>query len=425
MKNIKILILSAVSSLAFGQFSIKIAVSGDYKGDEAYFYTLDGSKDILLAKKDKKNNIWEVKSNQPYKGMMKLYLPFDNEQISFVSENRDVALDLVYQNNKLKEVVFKDDANKLMSQYLSKERKKEYILPALMQIEAFYQPKEKFSAALKQEISELTTPLDIDSEKYEFINFYDLNNNKFAAKESSASQEEIIHFLTNSGEMLEASSLIRPILMNYLSSKNNTNSDEAISKLLKSVNIETSRGQNILSELIDIFDTYGMESLKNKYLSDAQNLKCTINDRLSGTIKANKNTAIGAVFADIPLNNAMNTMAKNLYGIKVDKKIIVFWSSTCSHCERQLPEFIPFYQKLKEKNIQIVGLSMDSDKDSYFEKAKNYPWISASELRGWHSQYTDLYNVKATPTYYILDKNNKIEAHPNTISEIFSYLGVK
>ena len=332
MKNIKILILSAVSSLAFGQFSIKIAVSGDYKGDEAYFYTLDGSKDILLAKKDKKNNIWEVKSNQPYKGMMKLYLPFDNEQISFVSENRDVALDLVYQNNKLKEVVFKDDANKLMSQYLSKERKKEYILPALMQIEAFYQPKEKFSAALKQEISELTTPLDIDSEKYEFINFYDLNNNKFAAKESSASQEEIIRFLTNSGEMLEASSLIRPILMNYLSSKNNTNSDEAISKLLKSVNVETSRGQNILSELIDIFDTYGMESLKNKYLSDAQNLKCTINDRLSGTIKANKNTAIGAVFADIPLNNAMNTMAKNLYGIKADKKIIVFWSSTCSHC---------------------------------------------------------------------------------------------
>ena len=164
MKNIKILILSAASSLAFGQFSIKIAVSGDYKGDEAYFYTLDGSKDILLAKKDKKNNIWEIKSNQPYKGMMKLYLPFDNEQISFVSENRDVALDLVYQNNKLKEVVFKDDANKLMSQYLSKERKKEYILPALMQIEAFYQPKEKFSAALKQEISELTTPLDIDSE---------------------------------------------------------------------------------------------------------------------------------------------------------------------------------------------------------------------------------------------------------------------
>ena len=52
---------------------------------------------------------------------------------------------------------------------------------------------------------------------------------------------------------------------------------------------------------------------------------------------------------------------------------------------------------------------MDSDKDSYFEKAKNYPWISASELRGWHSQYTDLYNVKATPTYYILDKINKIK----------------
>ena len=114
----------------------------------------------------------------------------------------------------------------------------------------------------------------------------------------------------------------------------------------------------------------------------------------------------------------MNTMAKNLYGIKADKKIIVFWSSTCSHCERQLPEFIPFYQKLKEKNIQIVGLSMDSDKDSYLKKQKIILGLVLLSWEGWHSQYTDLYNVKATPTYYILDKNNKIEAHPNTISEI-------
>ena len=76
----------------------------------------------------------------------------------------------------------------------------------------------------------------------------------------------------------------------------------------------------------------------------------------SGTIKANKNTAIGAVFADIPLNNAMNTMAKNLYGIKADKKIIVFWSSTCSHCERQLPEFIPFLSKVEGKEYPNCGI---------------------------------------------------------------------
>jgi hypothetical protein len=36
-------------------------------------------------------------------------------------------------------------------------------------------------------------------------------------------------------------------------------------------------------ELIEIFNVYSIKDLKEKYLTEAKNLKCTINDRFTNT----------------------------------------------------------------------------------------------------------------------------------------------
>ncbi len=162
--------------------------------------------------------------------------------------------------------------------------------------------------------------------------------------------------------MLESSSLLRPVLVAYLNSGGNTNVAGSVDKLLDRLKVETPRGQTVLSELIDIFDVYQMDEFKNKYLTQAKNLKCTINDRLASTLKSNANVEMGAVFPNIKFQSATNTTAKSLHDIKADKKVIVFWSSTCSHCESELPKLLEKYNELKAKNIQVVGLSLDVDK---------------------------------------------------------------
>ena len=53
------------------------------------------------------------------------------------------------------------------------------------------------------------------------------------------------------------------------------------------------------------------------------------------------------------------------------------------------------------------------------------PWINDSELKGWNSSYSEIYNINATPSYFILDSANKIIAKPNHAADVISYLNLK
>lgn len=261
-------------------------------------------------------------------------------------------------------------------------------------------------------------------ETHPFLDYYH-KNQKYSVQEKATElkPQDYIDFYSKSGEYLETSLILKPSLINYLNvSKSNV--EEGVDKLLAAVNLETPRGQTILSELIDIFNTYNMDKLKQKYLAEGNNLKCTINDRLASTLKSNNNTEIGAKMPNNVFVNPIHTKAKSLYDVKSNKKIVVFWSSTCSHCEAELPKLLEKYAKLKAQNIEIVGLSLDSNLDEFKSKANIYPWISDSEGKGWYSTYGDTYNISATPTYFILDADNKIISKPNHVADVLDYLKV-
>ncbi len=428
----KIYIVSAVLA-AFSlqaQFTVTIQAPADFKDQDAILYTLNGSKDVIVTKEQNKNNTWTFKNPNHYMGMMKVYFPASNNTVSFISENKNVNIRLETQNNKVKDVAYLDEANDLMSKQQEGSQKKELILPALAQIKEYYKDNTDFGKALKIEIERLSGNAgSIDAAKHPFISFYNTNYSKFLGNSpdssKKASQDDIIDFLDKSNDMLESSSLLRPVLVAYLNGGGNTNVTGSVDKLLDRLKVETPRGQAVLSELIDIFDAYEMDEFKNKYLSLAKNLKCTITDRLASTLKSNANVEIGAVFPNYKFQSPVNTTVKSLHDVKADKKVVVFWSSTCSHCETELPKLLEKYNDLKGKNIQIVGLSLDTDKNSYTKRIAAFPWINDSELRGWNSSYTETYNVHATPTYFILDANNKIISKPDHVGDVLEYFKVK
>ena len=217
--------------------------------------------------------------------------------------------------------------------------------------------------------------------------------------------------------------MLRTILLNYLNISGK-NPEQATDDMMAVLQYETPRGQTVLSEFIDIFDAYGMKDTKQKYLANAQNLKCTINDRLAKTIKANKDTSVGATLPNYTFVNAINTKAKTVHEVKADKKVIVFWSSTCAHCETELPKILEKYPQMKQKGIEVIGLSLDADKANYENKANMYPWINASELRGWNSSFVSTYNVHGTPSYYVVDNKNKIIAVPEHLQDLLQFLGL-
>lgn len=427
MKKIVLFLLGFVSANIAAQFTVNVSASENFTPKEVYAYTINGSKDILVTKEVKKGNAWNVKVPQAYTGMLKLYFPENNFATNFISENKDVKINIVSANGKVTNVVYLDETNRVMDEAQSNQRKREDILPALYQIREYYKPDAEFGKAIDKEIAGLSSDYKFNADQHPFVNYYVTNYNKFLVNNptSVVTADDIVNFFSKSNPMLETSTLMRPILADYLQKYSRGNVEAQITQLLDAVNLETPRGQTVLSELIDIFDSMGMSSLKDQYLTKAKNLKCTINDRLASTIEMNKNTELGAKFPNTIFTSAKNTSAKSIYDVKADKKVVVFWSSTCSHCEAELPQFIPLYNQMKAKNIEVIGLSLDADKNSYENRVKNFPWVNDAELKGWYSNVADLYNIKATPTYFILDANNKIIDKPDHIADVFKYLGLK
>lgn len=424
MKRITVVLALLLINSYHAQFKINVEAPSSFTPKEVYLYTLNGSKDVLNSKELKKGNSWQINVDKSYTGMMKLYFPEINASVNFISENKDVKMKFETENNKITNIDYIDEANYIMNQMQDVQQKKEYILPALYQIREYYKTKSDFGTALNNEVLRLSNA-DPKISKYPFINYYSTNYSKFLEKNANTkaiTHEEIISFLTKSNEMLESSSLMRPVLVAYLNAGSSANVAADVDKLLKVVNVETPRGQTVLSELIEIFNTYGMQDLKDKYLTEAKNLKCTINDRLTKTIATNMNTEIGAVFPNYVFNRVSNTKAKSLYDVKADKKVIIFWASTCSHCETDLPKIIEKYNAIKEMKGEVIAFSLDSDKATYENKVKMLPWINDSELKGWNSSFSETYNIHATPTYFILDSNNKIIAKPDHAADVISYL---
>lgn len=421
-KVLAITCLLGISSLS-AQFKISIDAPAVFAPKEVYVYSLNGSKDVLNTKENRKGNGWQINIDKPYTGMMKLYFPEGNISVNFISENKDVKLKLDSDGAKITNIDYLDQSNSVMNTVQDVQQKKEYILPALHQIKDYYKGNSEFRTALNNEISRLSNSSQNIS-NHPFVQYYSTNYAKFVEKNPTKklSHDEIIEFMTKSNDMLETSSLMRPILISYLNVGPSTNITEDVDKLLKAVNTETPRGQTVLSELIEIFDIYEMKDLKQKYLTEAKNLKCTINQRLANTIEVNMNTEPGATFANYTFNKPTNTSVKSIHDVKADQKVIVFWTSTCSHCETDLPKLIEKYSTMKSKNIEVIAFSLDSEKAAYENKVKSLPWINDTELKGWYSSFAEKYNVHATPSYFVLDSANKIIAKPSHAADVISYL---
>lgn len=413
-------------AVAHAQFSIDIETPDSTPKNEVIIYTLNGSKDVLTAQAERKGKHWKIDIPFTYRGMLKAYFPDVNKTINFISENKDVHISFRNKDRDL-DVDYIDNANKVMQEKIVYSNKKDKILPALVQIKEFYNDSSDFDKALEKEIAVLKQQQNNISNDQLFMNYY-FKNLKYAEPNANETlkTDDYIKFLTNSNEYLESSSLLKPVIINFLRSLSKNEINTKIDQLLEEVNIESPRGQNILAELLDIFETYGLEDQKNKYFKLASELKCSINKNLESSISAIKNTMIGSSFPIYNFSkNVKNTKAKNIEGIKSKNKIILFWSSTCPHCMSEVPQIINNYALLKKNGYEVIAFSLDNNKESYDNAIAHLPWINDTELKGWDSSYTEKYNVHATPTYYVLDANNKIIDKPINFKTLLSNANLK
>ena len=67
---------------------------------------------------------------------------------------------------------------------------------------------------------------------------------------------------------------------------------------------------------------------------------------------------------------------KNNVTLKSDFLFIDFWASWCSPCRASIQDIKKYYQKNKEKGVEVLGVSIDENKDAWIKALhqENMPW---------------------------------------------------
>ena len=91
--------------------------------------------------------------------------------------------------------------------------------------------------------------------------------------------------------------------------------------------------------------------------------------------------------------------------------LLDFWASWCAPCRVENPSLVNLKKKYSNKDFEIVGVSLDRDRESWvnaIENDKIQNWVHVSNLKFWGEPIAKLYKVIKMPTTFVLDENKNV-----------------
>ena len=100
----------------------------------------------------------------------------------------------------------------------------------------------------------------------------------------------------------------------------------------------------------------------------------------------------------------------SIAGYKGKVVLVDFWATWCGPCVMELPNVLETYKKHHGKGFEIIGISLDKDKEKLtnFTKAKEMSWQQFFDGKMWENKLAVKYGIHSIPMTYLLDKEGKI-----------------
>ena len=132
-------------------------------------------------------------------------------------------------------------------------------------------------------------------------------------------------------------------------------------------------------------------------------------EKIAAAKKAKGTLAVGAKFPDFSVTS-VDGQPLSIAGSKGKVVLIDFWATWCGPCRAELPNVIATYQKHHTDGFNIIGVSLDEDKDKLTEYTKkmNMTWPQYFDGKGWSNELAGKYGVQSIPATYLIDRNGVI-----------------
>ena len=184
----------------------------------------------------------------------------------------------------------------------------------------------------------------------------------------------------------------------------------------------------MLGHLIDLFATYGpevaLQHVIDNYVAPLGDSHA-IAPELRAKVEALLQVSVGRTAPDITLNDR-GTLTHLSRLVQANRyTALFFYSSTCEHCHAQMPGLENDRRKYLPKGFNVIGIALDVDSADFIRSIQEnaIPWKCYSEFNGWGAVSAKTFQVKATPTFFLLDDKMKIVAKPANEEELGAKLG--
>ncbi len=192
--------------------------------------------------------------------------------------------------------------------------------------------------------------------------------------------------------------------------------------LLKAM--ENGKVYNFLMQyLIEGFEMYGFDKVISHIAATYEPANTCINeDRKSELQKRVENLremAVGNTAPQIEIQG-LNGGITTLESIEKEYTVVLFWASWCPHCNAMIPEIKDIYNDDSFPDFEVLAISLDTNATDYSDALffHNTSWMNYSDFKGWDSKAAIDYNIYATPTMFLLNRNRKILDRPVSANDL-------
>lgn len=153
--------------------------------------------------------------------------------------------------------------------------------------------------------------------------------------------------------------------------------------------------------------------------------ECEIDASLTKKLETYRKMKKGNQVADILFSNTIfngENEPQKLSDVNSNYILVVFGSSWCPACTEEIPEINNYYKEWKEKGVEVVLVSLDTNLKAYQNFANQFDFISTCDLKKWNTKAVEDYYVNATPSMFLLDQDRKLLLKPKNINHANSWI---